>query len=101
MRLAGCFCGPIAPIYRHTELRPSQKRGALGWDDIGGLTRSRDAPRKVVSAIQSIFGGCAMSETVEFNSCGDVCKAVLTRPGGKSDNVPLVIMAGGWCYTKE
>jgi hypothetical protein len=42
-----------------------------------------------------------MSETVEFNSCGDVCKAVLTRPGGKSDNVPLVIMAGGWCYTKE
>ena len=26
---------------------------------------------------------------------------MLTRPGGKSDNVPLVIMAGGWCYTKE
>ena len=42
-----------------------------------------------------------MTETVEFNSCGDVCKGVLTRPGGKSDNVPLVIMAGGWCYTKE
>jgi hypothetical protein len=42
-----------------------------------------------------------MMESVEFNSCGDVCKGVLTRPGGKSDNVPLVIMAGGWCYTKE
>ena len=42
-----------------------------------------------------------MTDTVEFNSCGDVCKGVLTRPGGKSDNVPLVIMAGGWCYTKE
>lgn len=42
-----------------------------------------------------------MAETVEFNSCGDVCKGVLTRPGAKSDNVPLVIMAGGWCYTKE
>jgi hypothetical protein len=42
-----------------------------------------------------------VAETVEFNSCGDVCKGVLTRPGAKSDNVPLVIMAGGWCYTKE
>jgi hypothetical protein len=42
-----------------------------------------------------------MTDTVQFNSCGDVCKGVLTRPGGKSDNVPLVIMAGGWCYTKE
>jgi hypothetical protein len=50
---------------------------------------------------QIIFGGRAMTDTVEFNSCGDVCKGVLTRPGGKSDNVPLVIMAGGWCYTKE
>ena len=42
-----------------------------------------------------------MTETVEFNSCGDVCKGILTRPGVNSSNVPLVIMAGGWCYTKE
>ena len=42
-----------------------------------------------------------MMESVEFNSCGDVCKGVLTRPDGKSGNIPLVIMAGGWCYTKE
>ncbi|MCZ7564667.1 MAG: alpha/beta hydrolase [Burkholderiales bacterium] len=42
-----------------------------------------------------------MSETVEFNSCGDKLKGVLTRPAGRSGDVPLVIMAGGWCYTKE
>src|SRR5690606_32141054 len=30
-----------------------------------------------------------------------ICKAVLTRPAGIKGNVPLVIMAGGWCYTKE
>jgi hypothetical protein len=37
-----------------------------------------------------------MMESVKFNSCGDVCNGVLTRPDGKSDNIPLVIMAGGW-----
>ena len=42
-----------------------------------------------------------MTEAVEFNSCGDICKGVLTRPAGASGDVPLVIMAGGWCYTKE
>ena len=42
-----------------------------------------------------------MTENVEFNSCGDTCKGVLTRPPGKSGDAPLVIMAGGWCYTKE
>lgn len=42
-----------------------------------------------------------MSETVEFNSAGVACKGVLTRPAGTGGNVPLVIMAGGWCYTKE
>ncbi len=40
-------------------------------------------------------------ETVEFRSGSDTCKAILTRPSGKSGDVPLVIMAGGWCYTKE
>ncbi len=41
------------------------------------------------------------SETVEFRSGSDTCKGVLTRPAGSSGDVPLVIMAGGWCYTKE
>ena len=40
-------------------------------------------------------------KTVEFKSGDDVCKAVLTMPGNASGDVPLVIMAGGWCYTKE
>ena len=35
-----------------------------------------------------------MTENVEFNSCGDTCKGVLTRPPGKSGDAPLVIMAG-------
>ncbi len=42
-----------------------------------------------------------MAEAVEFKSVGDTCKAMLTRPAGASGDVPLVIMAGGWCYTKE
>ena len=54
------------------------------------------------SAIQKLISeGYAVTENVEFNSCGDTCKGVLTRPTGKSGDVPLVIMAGGWCYTKE
>ncbi len=42
-----------------------------------------------------------MSETVKFNSCGDTCVGVLTMPKNAKGDVPLVIMAGGWCYTKE
>lgn len=42
-----------------------------------------------------------MSETVKFNSCGETLVGVLTRPKNASGDVPLVIMAGGWCYTKE
>ncbi|MBL6751510.1 MAG: alpha/beta hydrolase [Nevskia sp.] len=42
-----------------------------------------------------------MPETVKFNSCGETCVGVLTRPEGARGDVPLVIMAGGWCYTKE
>jgi pimeloyl-ACP methyl ester carboxylesterase len=42
-----------------------------------------------------------VTEKVQFRSGSDTCKAVLTRPSGKSGDVPLVIMAGGWCYTKE
>lgn len=41
------------------------------------------------------------SRAVEFKSGGDTCKGVLTMPGTASGDVPLVIMAGGWCYTKE
>jgi uncharacterized protein len=40
-------------------------------------------------------------ERVEFRSGAHTCKAILTRPAGTSGPVPLVIMAGGWCYTKE
>jgi pimeloyl-ACP methyl ester carboxylesterase len=43
-----------------------------------------------------------MSEVVEFNSCGETCKGILTRPtDDDGKDVPLVVMAGGWCYTKE
>lgn len=42
-----------------------------------------------------------MSQKVEFKSRGDTCKAVLTRPEGAKGPTPLVVMAGGWCYTKE
>ncbi len=38
---------------------------------------------------------------MEFSSRGDTCKGVLTRPTNTKGDVPLVIMAGGWCYTKE
>ncbi|WP_431324692.1 alpha/beta hydrolase [Rhizobium sp. YTU87027] len=45
-------------------------------------------------------GGFSVEQKVEFKSCGYTLKGVLTRPEGKT-NVPLVVMAGGWCYTKE
>ncbi|WP_197434989.1 alpha/beta hydrolase [Nitratireductor arenosus] len=40
-------------------------------------------------------------ENVEFKSQGETLKGVLTRPAKASGDVPLVVMAGGWCYTKE
>ncbi len=40
-------------------------------------------------------------ERVAFNSGGETCVGVLTRPKGVSGPLPLVIMAGGWCYVKE
>lgn len=40
-------------------------------------------------------------KAVEFRSEGDMCKGVLTLPANAKGDVPLVIMAGGWCYTKE
>jgi len=40
-------------------------------------------------------------EIVKFRSVGEDIAGVLTRPQGVKGDVPLVIMAGGWCYTKE
>lgn len=40
-------------------------------------------------------------QNVEFRSGSDTCKGVLSMPAGAKGDVPLVIMAGGWCYTKE
>lgn len=37
---------------------------------------------------------------VEFRSGQETLNGVLTRPNTEGD-LPLVIMAGGWCYTKE
>jgi len=42
-----------------------------------------------------------MAEKVEFKSNGNTLKGVLIRPDGLEGDVPLVVMAGGWCYTKE
>jgi len=42
-----------------------------------------------------------MDEALTFNSKGETIAAVLTRPEGAVGDLPLVIMAGGWCYTKE
>lgn len=40
-------------------------------------------------------------ETVRFRSGADECVGVLARPDNAKGKLPLVIMAGGWCYTKE
>lgn len=40
-------------------------------------------------------------KAVEFKSGVDTCCGVLTMPPDAKGDVPLVIMAGGWCYTKE
>lgn len=42
-----------------------------------------------------------MEEKVTFNSEGETLSGVLTRPAGVKGPVPLVVMAGGWCYVKE
>ncbi len=44
----------------------------------------------------------AMQEKrIEFKSCGDNIVGTLQIPDGVSGPVPLQVMAGGWCYTKE
>lgn len=42
-----------------------------------------------------------MDRPVEFECQGDKIAAVLRLPEGASRPMPLVVMAGGWCYTKE
>ena len=42
-----------------------------------------------------------MERKVEFKSRGETCKGVLHLPDGARGKVPLMVMAGGWCYTKE
>lgn len=40
-------------------------------------------------------------EIVRFRSRSETLAGVLTRPDNVAGPTPLVIMAGGWCYTKE
>lgn len=40
-------------------------------------------------------------QNIRFHSAGTEVAGVLSTPEGMSDAKPLVIMAGGWCYTKE
>jgi fermentation-respiration switch protein FrsA (DUF1100 family) len=42
-----------------------------------------------------------MPEDVEFLSGGETVRAHLYRPDGATGPVPIVVMAGGWCYVKE
>jgi hypothetical protein len=42
-----------------------------------------------------------MERKVEFKSRGETCQGVLHLPEGAQGKVPLLVMAGGWCYTKE
>ena len=42
-----------------------------------------------------------MEERVNFRSGNETISGVLARPTAATATVPLVIMAGGWCYTKE
>lgn len=42
-----------------------------------------------------------MERTIEFDSRGDTIRGVLHLPDSGPRPFPLLIMAGGWCYTKE
>jgi pimeloyl-ACP methyl ester carboxylesterase len=42
-----------------------------------------------------------MEQPVEFQSCGLTIRGVLFGPDDASGLLPTVVMAGGWCYTKE
>jgi len=38
---------------------------------------------------------------VEFKSKGVACRGILKMPENAKESLPLLVMAGGWCYTKE
>lgn len=40
-------------------------------------------------------------EEVEFTSAGETIRADLYKPDGADGPLPVVVMAGGWCYVKE
>ena len=42
-----------------------------------------------------------MEQAIAFNSHGDMCRGWLLTPDGGGGPFPTLIMAGGWCYTKE
>ena len=42
-----------------------------------------------------------MREDVEFRSGDDIVRAHLYRPDDATGPLPIVVMAGGWCYVKE
>ena len=42
-----------------------------------------------------------MEQRISFNSAGDTVRGVLLTPDDQNGPFPLLIMAGGWCYTKD
>jgi len=53
-------------------------------------------------AITDREGLSVMDRVVEFKSQGAICKGVLKLPRkAVRGKLPLMVMAGGWCYTKE
>ena len=42
-----------------------------------------------------------MRQDIEFNSDGQTCRGWLYTPDEGSGPFPAVVLAGGWCYTKE
>ena len=42
-----------------------------------------------------------MKQDVEFTSGGETIRAHLYRPDDAQGPVPIIVMAGGWCYVKE
>lgn len=42
-----------------------------------------------------------MKQDIEFESQGVTCRGWLLTPDGGSGPFPTVVMAGGWCYTRE
>jgi len=42
-----------------------------------------------------------MRQDIEFNSQGQTCRGWLYTPDEGSGPFPAVVLAGGWCYTKE